>query len=72
MSRNRSRLFNSVMFTLFTCFMLAFAEKGYFNNGGSMNDAGDVEVHMMPSQKSGQPRCEEINIPMCRGTFDFR
>ena len=67
-SRNRSRLFKSVMVILFTCFMLVFADKGYYNNGGSMNDAGDMEVHIsMPSQKSGHPRCEEINIPMCKG-----
>jgi len=48
--------------------MLVYADKGYYSNGGSMNDAGDMEVHIsMPSQKAGHPRCEEINIPMCRG-----
>lgn len=43
------------------------AEKGYYGNSGSiMNDAGDAEVHMsLPTQKNA--RCEEINIPMCRG-----
>lgn len=44
------------------------AEKGYYGNGGSMNDGADMEVHIsMPSQKVGNPRCEEITIPMCRG-----
>lgn len=44
------------------------AEKGYYGNGGSMNDGTDMEVHIsMPSQKVGNPRCEEITIPMCRG-----
>ncbi|KAG5683255.1 hypothetical protein PVAND_012547 [Polypedilum vanderplanki] len=67
MSRNRSRLFNSVML-LAAFLMLASADKGYYGNSGSMNDAGDMEVHIsMQSQKSGHPRCEEINIPMCRG-----
>jgi hypothetical protein len=48
--------------------MLVSADKGYYSNGGSMNDAGDREIHSsLPSQKSGSPRCEEINIPMCRG-----
>jgi hypothetical protein len=57
------------MLLLVAFFMLAAADKGYYGNGGgSMNDAGDMEVHIsMPSQKSGHPRCEEINIPMCRG-----
>jgi hypothetical protein len=34
-----------------------------------MNDAADMEVHhiSMPSQKAANARCEEINIPMCRG-----
>lgn len=59
------------MKVLFVIFMLASdasAEKGYYGNGGSMNDGADMEVHMsMPSQKTGAPRCEEITIPMCRG-----
>lgn len=33
-----------------------------------MNDGADMDVHIsMPSQKVGNPRCEEITTPMCRG-----
>jgi hypothetical protein len=57
---------------LIAFFMLVSADKGYYGNTGSMNDAGDMEVHIsMPSQKTGSQRCEEISIPMCRGELLF-
>lgn len=65
---SRSGLFKSVELLLTFLMLVSAADKGYYGNSGSMNDAGDMEVHIsMPSQKSGNARCEEINIPMCRG-----
>jgi hypothetical protein len=72
MSRSRSRLLKSVELLLTFLMLVSAADKGYYGNSGSMNDAGDMEVHhiSMPSLKTDNPRCEEINIPMCRGKFD--
>jgi hypothetical protein len=51
--------------------LVSAADKGYYGNSGSMNDAGDMDVHIsMPSFKTDNPRCEEISIPMCRGKLD--
>lgn len=62
----RSGLFKSVELLLTFLMLVSAADKGYYGNSGSMNDAGEVHISM-PSQKSGNARCEEINIPMCRG-----
>lgn len=69
MSRKRSKFCCSLQLIL-TFFMLASAaDKGFYGNSGSLNDAGDLDPHhiSMPPQKTGNSRCEEINIPMCRG-----
>lgn len=67
MSRCRSRLFSSIEFLLTILMLVSAADKGYYGNSGSMNDAGDLDHISMPSQKAANARCEEISIPMCRG-----